>query len=356
MNLRRKAEDAALDSRLQSAEARLRQKLSALDLSSLGLSEYSRVYLQGWLANGAPRLSIYRDLLERGLRGKGNDLRAVGVVDYGGGNGLLALLARESGVGTVVYNDIDAGSGADAMALASSLDLAADHYVVGGFDALLTAVHGRQFRCDVLCSNDVIEHVYDVKKYLGALPRLTAGSLRVVMGSEANGANPRIKRRTVAFQRLVENEDRVAWVGQKPRDSLRAYRKTREEIIRARAPTLASQTLTELTYRTRGMDRADVEAAVDAYLSSGALPNPPSHPTNTCDPNTGNWAEQLMDPYQLARDLELLGFRARVDAGRYGRFRGLKGVAASVLNGLIGIGGRHALQLSPYYILVASRD
>ncbi len=41
------------------------------------------------------------------------------------------------------------------------------------------------------------------------------------------------------------------------------------------------------------------------------------HHTNTCDPYTGNWEEQLMNPYHLTRVLKGQGFDAKVLSGFY---------------------------------------
>ena len=45
---------------------------------------------------------------------------------YGGGHGMLALLAKASGIGTVIHNDIYKISCKDAQCIGNDLDLAAD--------------------------------------------------------------------------------------------------------------------------------------------------------------------------------------------------------------------------------------
>jgi len=49
------------------------------------------------------------------------------------------------------------------------------------------------------------------------------------------------------------------------------------------------------------------------------FPNPIEHPTNTCDPYTGNWIEHLMNPYHLQETLIFNGFNAEVLPIYWGR-------------------------------------
>ena len=336
---------------LRRAVRRLRSKLFGLDIGSLAISRYSKEYLEASRSNGAAQLNVFADILARTLP-PGLSPGDATIVDYGGGNGLIALLAREAGIGTVVYNDIFDGSCADAREIGVRLDLEADHYVPGDLDDLIRYVEQRGLAVDGLCSYDVIEHVYDIVPFLRRLPRIASGPLRIVMASAANEHNPRIRRRLMAVQRRVELEDGVGLEG---RDSLRAYRTMRADIIRRHAPDLAPGDVAMLASSTRGMVEDGIRAAVDRFRATGQRPEPPAHPTNTCDPLTGNWAEHLMDPFDLAAELSEAGMRAGVEAGRYGFYRGIRGAIAFPLNRLIGVLGKRGLALAPHYVLVGER-
>lgn len=344
-----------LRERIDGAAVRFRRRLMALDTGALHISDYARRYLEGYRAHGAAHLNVCAHILWLSLRKAGAGMGQTGLIDYGGGNGLLALLARELGVGTVVFNDIFPTSCADARRLASVLGLEADHYVSGDIADLLAYLGQNSIECHAICSYDVIEHVYDISAFLNALPRVSAGSLRVVMASSANAINPRIKRRIIRLQRQVENEDRVKETGHKDRDALRAYRSIRADIIRGRAPTLGLEQVDALAALTRGLARQDVEAAVDSFLSTGALPRAPAHPTNTCDPITGNWAERLMDPFALPQILVRAGLDAHIEPGYYGFHVGWRAFVGSILNEVIRVTGAAGLRFAPYYILVGYR-
>jgi hypothetical protein len=340
---------------IDEAAGRLRRKLMALDIGALDISDYSRNYLRGYRAHGAAHLNVCAHILSLSVRASRVDMARTGLIEYGGGNGLLSLLAREAGVGTVVYNDIFETSCTDAQRLASVLGLEADHYVPGDIPDLIAYLATNAIECQVICSYDVIEHVYDISAFLKVLPHVSGGPLRVVMASAANALNPRIKRRLMRIQRQVDNEDRVEETGHKERDALKAYRDIRADIIRGRAPTLDREQVDALATLTRGLAQVDIEAAVDSYRATGTYPPAPTHPTNTCDPITGNWAEHLMDPFALADMLVRAGLDAHVESGYYGFYLGRRGVIGSLLNRVIRATGSWGLRLAPYYILIGDK-
>ena len=341
---------------LAAAVQRLRGKLLAVRSSDLSMSDYSRRYFEGTLVNGVSKLNLYAFLLFLAHHGKAPEQASLGgVVDYGGGNGLLALLAREAGIGTVVYTDIDGGSARDAAQLAAAVGLEADHYVVGDLADVTSYLRARAIRCEAICSYDVIEHVYDVDAFLRQLAVVTPGELRVILGSGANARNPRLRRRLMADQIRVENEDRTPDRGHKERDATRAYAQIRRSMIEELMPNLPTETINDLGKRTRGMARSDIEASVRRFAESGVLPPFPTHPTNTCDPNTGNWAEHLMDPNELAQTLAASGLGSQVLPGYYNPYVGWKGAVAAGLNLVIKTAGKHGLLLAPYYVVIGQR-
>jgi hypothetical protein len=347
----------ALVGRLSAAVDRLRIKLVAVDIRKLAISDYSKKYFQGTLVNGVSKLNLYAYLIYLAMdrRAPGGDLGSAGIVDYGGGNGLLAMLAREAGFAVVVYTDIDKQSAADAQVLAEAVGLRADHYVVGDLDTVASFLRTASIDCQALCSYDVIEHVYDIDAFLRGMRSVSTGALRVVHGSGANASNPRLRRRLMSAQKQVESEDRRPEWGHKPRDATSAYAKIRRDMIAAISKDLSPESVATLASRTRGMAQPDIEQAVRRFLAAGDLPAAPDHPTNTCDPYTGNWAEHLMDPYELARTLSSVGLQGRVVPGFYNPYLGWKGVAAAALNLAIQAARKRSLAMSPYYVLVGDR-
>lgn len=68
----------------------------------------------------------------------------------------------------------------------------------------------------------------------------------------------------------------------------------------------------QLARATRGLIQEDIIKIVNRYLQDNEHPRPIEHPTNTCDPYTGNWVEHLMNPHYLVETLTMNGFDAQV--------------------------------------------
>ena len=344
-----------LATRVDDAASRLYKKLLSVDLRSLDVSDYFRLYLQSHLKHAVPSLQLYSHLLFLSLRGivESSD---VGFVDYGGGTGLLSLLAREAGVPNVTYNDIYDVSCQDARTLAVKVGLEADDYVLGDLEDLTSYLRGRSVQCRTVASFDVIEHVYDIESFLRAVPSISSGPLRVVFASTANTFNPLLSWMLSKKQRAAETLDRPLTAGHKLRDTTRAYRSVREELIRQHAPTLTLEEVGHLGAVTRGLMKGDIEVAVDRFVATGESPAELVHRTNTCDPYTGNWCEHLMDPFELAKIMSASGIPTRVRVGYWGSYaERWKRVSMGIVNRAIRVSGAHGLRLAPYYVLYGDR-
>jgi 2-polyprenyl-3-methyl-5-hydroxy-6-metoxy-1,4-benzoquinol methylase len=344
-----------LASRVDDAASRLYEKLMSVDVQALDVSDYFRRYLRAHLTHALPSLQLYSHILFLSLRGIG-ERTDIGFVDYGGGTGLLSLLAREASVATVIYNDIYDVSCVDARTLAVTVGLEADDYVLGDIEDLTSYLRGRSVQCRSIASFDVIEHVYDIDSFLRAVPGISSGPLRVVFASTANPFNPLLRWMLTKRQRAVETLDRPPAVGQKLRDTTRAYRGVREEMIRQHVPTLAPEEVGHLGAVTRGLMKSDIEDAVDRFVETGESPTELAHRTNTCDPHTGNWCERLMDPFELAKTLSAGGIPTRVRVGYWGDYaERWKRLLMRIVNMAIRMSGAQGRRFAPYYVLYGDR-
>lgn len=76
--------------------------------------------------------------------------------------------------------------------------------------------------------------------------------------------------------------------------------------------------LEEMVRRTRGLHYADIDEALNEWITKGVLPPLLQHPTNTCDPRTGSWSERLLDPRVLRAELPGMGLpQVQVVRGRW---------------------------------------
>jgi 2-polyprenyl-3-methyl-5-hydroxy-6-metoxy-1,4-benzoquinol methylase len=337
------------------AAASLHVKLSSLNLKTIGISEYNQRYL-GFLLRRMPgALEDYTHLLMCALQKHPRCLSEFMLVDYGGGSGLLSLLAREAGIGSVLYLDVYDVSCNDARTIAARLGLLADEYVCGDVDDLIQHFGRTPRRPDAVVSFNVIEHVYDVTTFLRKLCACAGETCSIVMGSSANTLNPRTRLLTMRHQRLVELQDRERVWGHKNRDSLQSYLAIRRDLIKSAAPRLSPAIVEILAKRTRGLAAPDILAAVKTYQATSELPPEPEHPTNTCDPLTGNWDEHLLDPFMLLDQLESHGFRGQVLTGYYPRRGNLpKQCVTRILNAVISRSSWLGLRLAPHYVVCAN--
>ena len=350
-----RAAAAELRDRVDAAKRRLRAKLLDLDVGTSGVSEYNQRYLASKLECVDGTLQLYGSLLLLALKDHDAPVEDLVLVDYGGGSGLISMLACEAGVGTVVYNDIYDVSCSDVTHLAGLLGLSLEHVVCGDVDALLAYVRDGAVTVDALMAYDVLEHIYDVEEYFTKLGGLSSGRLRVVHASGANTSNPRIVRMLRKEQVEAESHDRDKQWGHKERDSLRAYADRRADIVFAYGPDLTPAVVGELARATRGMMRPDIERIVDDYRRTGAVPAQPDDPTNTCDPDTGNWCEHLMDLGWLERTVRERGFSVEILTGRYDACGPApKKAAKALLNVVLGVSGKAGMIVAPYYVVYAN--
>lgn len=348
--------DPSLLFRIEAAAERLAARAGALDISSLGISEYNQRYLSVLIRNLRGTLTLNSYLLALAYADAAKPLEETVFVDYGGGSGMLSLLAVELGVGTVVYNDIYDVSCQDAQKIALTLQRPAAAYVQGDIDELMQHLRSSSLLVDAMVSYDVIEHIYDLGDYFNKLPQLSDGSMRVVFASSANAHNPVIKRQRMKAQREIEHEDRQKEWGHKERDSLQSYLGIRRGIVSAKAPQLEHDEIEKLAHATRGLIKRDIEKVVDAYLATGTITYSPAHPSNTCDPFTGNWAEHLMDTGELTKMLSESGFEVSILPGFYDSAgTSFKRSVKEMLNVAINGFGAYGLAAAPYYVIRGSQ-
>lgn len=308
-----------LAERLKIAVNSLHNEFRYIDPLELNISQFNQRYLKDQLQNLDTTLKRYAWILGVALSQLREPLSDTTFIEYGGGTGFLSILARELGIGTVIYNDIYDISCKDAKEIARTLGRCADHYVHGNIDDLVSFCDKYNIKRDSMASNDVIEHIYDIDDFLSKLSLLSHRSTTV---THATGANmffyPFVKfvtqkhkeTETRDRQRLYSQQEReclLAYQAGYP-DCLSAYQNERKKIIKSYMPNLGNDETERLAKATRGFRQEDIHKCVDCYVQSKKLPKLIEHPTNTCDPYTGNWAEHLMNPYYLAETLKSNGF------------------------------------------------
>lgn len=348
--------EGELARRIDQAAQRLAARLRKLDVTTAGLSPYNTRYLTQYLRDLRPVLQMYAHVLAIGMSSSGHPARQSVFMDYGGGTGLLSLLAKEVGVGTVVYTDIYDVSCRDAALLGEAIGVKVDHFIEGDVESVENYMTQRELVCHIVACSDVLEHIYDLVAFFERLSRIVAEDGVMAFASNANGANPIVRRQLMARQRALERHDRPAEAGGKERDSRRAYINVRRDMVREHLPLLSPKQVDALARRTRGLIKEDIHRAVDIYAVDGKLPVLQARGSNTCDPLTGNWAEHLLSPRELRQVLSDARLQGQVLRGYYGSWAGAKAPLFPLVNRVISVLGPLGLHLAPFYTLVARRS
>ena len=342
------------------AANRLFNKLKLLKVEALAISDYNKRYLNSKISSLTSNIQLYSYILAWSLAKSAVPTNKFSLIDYGGGSGMLSLLAKELGLGTVIYNDIYDISCRDAQQIAKSLGVEADYYVHGNIDDVLLFLKKNNFNCNAIVSYDVIEHIYNVEDFFNKVSFLTNAPIAIVMSSGANVFNPFIRKKLMKKQVELEYKDQEKKWGHKERDCLKAYLRVRKEMIleylKDFNTTLSENETEQLVKNTRGMIKSKIRKCVEDYLKTGNFPPPPVHPTNTCDPYTGNWAEHLMDPFYLANILSNKGFTVSILSGYYGCPKNtVKRLLAKILNAVIFLSRKQGLRIAPFYTIYGKR-
>lgn len=348
--------DKHLLTEIELAADRLSRRLLTLNPKELGISEYTQKYLRGYLQGIRGVLQTNSYLLAWALTNTQIPRGKFVFVDYGGGCGILSLLATELGIGTVIYNDIYDVSCRDAQRIAEVLQLQAQAYVYGDINELIKYLHHNTLSVNAIASYDVIEHIYDIGGYLRQLSSLSRQALRIVFASGANRHNPWVCRRIMQSHREVEYFHRKKTWGHKERDALDSYLAIRKKIVSACNSTLSEEQVDLIAKATRGLIERDIEQCVEEYNRTGKISYTPDHPTNTCDPYTGNWNEHLMETASIERIFREECFDVKIMNGYYAfSSQWYKQAIKHVLNLAISILGKNGIVLAPYYIVYAQR-
>jgi hypothetical protein len=228
--------------------------------------------------------------------------------------------------------------------------------VAGDLLAVARALQDDRSSMYIVVSSNVIEHVYDLNDLWDACTGLAAErNFTAVWCSDANSANPFISRRRRRTHLYVDHCDRTASNRDSILNSTFSFSSLRRRIIEPPLPEASRHQLDRLTAATRGLHKADIQTAVHQFLQNGHMVEP-EHPTNTCNPETGNWCERLIDLTCIRNQLQDRGWQVHLEPAFYGPRSGLaQKMAVRLLNAAIALASPHSLAIAHVYLLVMSR-
>lgn len=317
--------------------------LSSINPDKLSVSPYYGSYFKKHLAQLDYQLYILNEILEEALRQLDKPHTEATLVDFGGGTGLLSQLAKFKGWGKVIYIDIYDIATKDAQALAQATGLEADEYLTGDLSELHTIP-------DALVSMDVIEHIYDLKHFFNTAHGLNPNLIQVHV-TGANTYNPLVRRKMMQLHRDNEYKDRPMNPDSKLRDEHNAFFEIRKAWVKQHYGKIyTDEEITEIAKNSRGLT---FELLRD-ILNKGQFPQKPSHPSNTCDPHTGNWSERLLSQQDLANFLSDTHWKTHYKTLKYNTHNksGIKLWLVQFANWLIELSGYRLKQVAGLICLV----
>ncbi|MGQ8337682.1 class I SAM-dependent methyltransferase [Sunxiuqinia sp. A32] len=336
---------------ITSAISRLKTKLLKVDPNLLEISDYNRNYLNKYIQDFDFYMTAYSQLLQKALRKLEKPIAESTFIDYGGGCGILSCLASELGFRSVIYSDIYPVSVKDSRVITKALGCDVNFFIEGDIEEFVNKISINKIQPDLICSFDVLEHIYDLEKWFQLIGSVK-GNFSLVFMTSANPYNPIISRRIKAMHRRAEFDDLYEDAGWKDSDLATSFLKERKLIIGNKFPELASLDVEMLAKRTRGLRVEEILKIVQIYLDQGEIEYEMKHPTNTCDPYTGNWKEHLIDVVKLKQIIRSNHFHVEHSNSLYGYSNNrILNIPKFILNVLIRILGKGSLILSPTYTI-----
>ncbi|MFZ1528953.1 MAG: class I SAM-dependent methyltransferase [Ferruginibacter sp.] len=307
---------------------------------------YPKRYLGEILTNSSYYLRIYNACLSIITKKTGEPAEKLSLVDFGCGNGLLGIFAMQCGFKELIFIDTEKEfcDAVPVLAGALGFELKKDQIVCGGLKDIPSPLK----IANAITGTDVIEHIYSLPAFFEELATYNA-SIVSVFTTASNCSNPLIVSRLKKMQ-LQDERQGLAELNAQSKALHPSYFQMRKNIIRAAFPGLNETTVESLAQKTRGMIEADIIESVELYINKGIEPVPLSHPTNTCDPYTGSWTENLVTIREYEKLYAENNFKLEVKTGFYNQWGKavLKNILAWKMNIGIKILGK---TLAPFIIL-----
>jgi SAM-dependent methyltransferase len=207
---------------------------------------------------------------------------------------------------------------------------------------------------DGIFSSEAIEHVHDLGRMFENCYRLLKPGGRAVIVNDSNRFNAAACAHSwEGWTDRDESWEHADWLQREVRPvehaGTRPYAAMREEMIRTAAPELDGESVGMLRHATAGMVRTEITTAVEQFKRDGSLPIRDEF--GWCrNPETGEYSERLLDPFELKAMLKSHGFKVELrHVFRRMPLRLLNGVQFRPLN-------KRLFALRPQFLLLATKQ
>ena len=321
---------------IRQAAKTLVSQLKAIDYERLPISKYNKCYIARLKPVLSYYMKIYADCLLKGLESVGSAPKDITFIDYGGGSGFLSMLAKQAGIGRVIYIDLNPDSVDTIRVLKALAGTGPDIILHGDSDTLADWCSANKVKPQLLIATDLIEHVYDLSAFFANLAAID-NKIQMLFTTASTPFNPYVKRKLHRLMTTWEKE----------------YYALRLHYIHLHFPALSPAEAKEAARKTRGLTFPHIRKAVE----NGSYPLL-KDAFNTCDPRNGNWTERIL-PIETYRSLaKPFGYQVQVGKGFYNTDRPnpISAIISSGINGLIRISGKAGFLFAPFITLYLRND
>lgn len=293
------------------------QMLRELDFEAMPISKYNKDYIRRIMPNIMYYIDIYNKSLEQLISCDNLELDNIVMVDYGGGHGFFSMYVRKLGIKHIIYVDKNPDSVHTAKYLKEVTGLGADVMICGDENDLIKYCDNNGITPNLLVGIDVIEHIYDINKYLRTLS-VKWPFLEHLYTTASTPYNPIVSRR---LHRLMKEDE----YGTRKKIG---YLELRRRYVAKHYPDISSKEVNIIARKTRGLTYEDI----DLYMQNKLI-LPEIDRYNTCDPATGNWTERILALKDYEKNILKYGYCIFEFAGFYNtNCSGLKLRFAEILN------------------------
>jgi len=168
---------------------------------------------------------------------------------------------------------------------------------------------------EAIYSFEAIEHVHDIDAMFENCVRMLAPGGTIILCNDCNFLHKRTRESVnETFEKRENSWEWCAYLKSiRPIEhaNARPFAVIRKEIVRQANPSLNERDVEAIAWVAAGMLKPQIESLARSYKTGDVLPLRRSH--DWCrDPITGEYAERLFDPYELASKFRRLGLSARV--------------------------------------------
>jgi SAM-dependent methyltransferase len=168
---------------------------------------------------------------------------------------------------------------------------------------------------DSIYSQEAIEHVHDLRKMFKRCFDLLKPGGNMILINDSNPLHSQTREETMAMWQ--DREHSWDWIEKlkhwRPIEhgNAKPFAVVREEIVRAANPSLDDANVKIVVENTAGLLKSGIEELAKNYGRGMSFPVIGKY--DKCrNPETGEYAERLLDPYELARMLRETGFETKI--------------------------------------------